>query len=67
MLVLVIESMRRECLNNPGNFERSSAIKAMSAASMAIAKVLDNTNLEEACRKADEAKHKQAGTSSYQI
>lgn len=33
----------------------------------AIAKVLDNTSLEEACRKADEAKHKQAGTTSYQI
>ncbi|MEP6961638.1 MAG: Rrf2 family transcriptional regulator, partial [Acidobacteriota bacterium] len=33
----------------------------------AIAHVLDNTSLEQACRKADEAKQKQAGHSGFQI
>jgi Rrf2 family protein len=33
----------------------------------AIAKVLDNISLEEACRKADEAQQKKSGAASYQI
>jgi Rrf2 family protein len=33
----------------------------------AIAQVLDNTSLEDACRKADAAKRKQAGPSGYEI
>lgn len=36
MLVRMIASMRRECLNNQGNFERSPVITAMSAASMTV-------------------------------
>lgn len=33
----------------------------------AIAKVLDNISLEEACRRADEMKQKKAGAATYQI
>jgi Rrf2 family protein len=33
----------------------------------AIAKVLDNISLEEACRRADEARQKKTGAASYQI
>lgn len=33
----------------------------------AIAHVLDNTSLEEACHKADDAKQKKAGATTYQI
>jgi Rrf2 family protein len=33
----------------------------------AIAHVLDNTSLEEACRRADEAAERKAGATSYQI